>query len=321
VADPLQMGLDLVLLALVCALAGFGAARGTLASAMGLVALLGAYAAALLAGPALGPGLASAAGLPPLLGAPAAGTLAFAFTHVALSRLGRWLRRIEERRVALRRSALDRIGGALLGGLRGAMVAALLAWLALLADGLRVAGVAPALPALGASQVAALTSSAVETGSLALLGSGAGGRVVSRLAGRPAATLTELDAVLADARVNELRGDALFWSQVEHGDVDGALHRASFVRLARDTELRRRLHALGFVDEAGAGDPAAFRDEMAELLSELGPRLRALREDPELERLMQDPELLERARSGDSIAIASDARVRAVVSRALHQPE
>jgi uncharacterized membrane protein required for colicin V production len=311
------MGLDLVLLALIVALAGLGFARGALASAFGLVALLGAYAAAVLLGPRLGPGLASAAGLPTSLAGPVAGVGVFAVTHLALGLLGRWLRRIEERRVGLGRSALDRAGGAFFGGLRGALVAGLLAWLALLADGLRVVGVAPLLPPLGNSQAASLTGAAVEAGSLAVLGADAGGRMAARLAGRPAATLTELEAVLADARVGELREDALFWSRVEHGDVDGALHRASFVRLARDAALRRRLHALGLVDAAGSEDPAAFRDAMAELLAELGPRLRALREDPDLELLMQDPGLLERARAGDSIALASDARVRAVVARAM----
>jgi len=315
------MGLDLVLLALVCVLAGFGAARGTLASAVGIAALLGAYTAAALVGPRLGPGLARVTGLPAPLGAPAAGALAFVLAHLLLATLGRWLRRIEERGVGLGRSALDRIGGGLLGALRGALVAALVAWLALVADGLRAAGVAPQLPALGESKGASLTGDAVEAGSLVLLGSDPGGRMVSRLAARPAATLAELDAVLADPRVIELRDDALFWARVEHGDVDGALHRASFVQLARDAKLRSRLHALGLVDDAGAEDPGAFRDAMAPVLAELGPRLRTLREDPDLERLMQDPELQERARAGDSIAIASDARVRAVVTRALAGPD
>jgi len=311
------MGLDLLLLTLVCVIAGFGAARGTLASAVGLAALLGAYAAGVVVAPRLGPGLASAAGLPPALGGPAAGTLAFALAHVVLGLLGRWLRRIEARRVGLGRSVLDRVGGGLFGALRGALVAALVAWLALLADGLRVAGVAPQLPALGESQAASLTGRAVEAGTLAMLGPDPGGRVVARFAGRPAATLAEVEEVLAEPRVIELRDDALFWSSVEHGDVDRALQRASFVRVARDPELRSRLHALGLVDEAAAAEPSAFRDAMAEVLVEIGPRLRALREDPELERLLDDPELLERARSGDSLAVAGDPRVRAIVSRAL----
>jgi uncharacterized membrane protein required for colicin V production len=314
------MALDLLLLALVGVAAGFGAARGALASAVGLGALLGAYAAALLAAPSLGPGLAAASGLPPVLGAPVAGILAFALAHVLLRLLGRWLRRVEARRVGLDRSALDRIGGAILGALRGGLTAALLAWLALLADGLRVSGMAPSLPPLGHSAAASLTGSAVEAGALAALGEDPAGRVAARLAGRPAETLAELDAVLADPRVVALREDALFWSEVEHGETDVALHRASFVRLARDTALRRRLHGLGVVDERAAEDPAAFRDAMAEVLAELGPRLRALREDPDLERLLQDPEAVAMARSGNHLGLVSDPRVRAIAARAVARP-
>ncbi len=311
------MALDLLLLTLVCVAAGFGAARGALASAVGLVALLGAYAAGFLAGPALGPRLGSEAGLSAPLGTALAGTLAFAFAYVVLRLVGSWLRGLEERRVGLTRSALDRVLGGLLGALRGGIAAALVAWLALLADGLRVAGAAPRLPPLGDSTGARLASSAVEAGTLAALGQDPAGRVAARLAARPAATLEELDAVLDDPGVLALRDDALFWSSVEHGRIDRALHRASFAALERDAGLRGRLQALGLVDERAAGDPAAFRAEMAEVLEETGPRLRALRDDPELERLMQDPELVAMARSGQTLALASHPRVRAVVVKAM----
>jgi hypothetical protein len=314
------MALDLVLLTLVCVAAGYGAARGALASGVGLVALLGAYAAALLAGPLLGPGLAAAAGMPAALGAPVAGTLAFALAYVLLGLAGRWLRRVEARGVGLARSPADRLGGALLGALRGGLAAALLAWLALLADGLRVTGAAPGLPPLGDSTSARLASSAVEAGTLAALGPGPGGRVTARLAARPAETLEALDDVLADPRVVELQGDALFWSTVEQGDTDIALRRGSFVALARDAELRGRLHALGLVDERAAADPAAFRDAMAEVLAEVGPRLRALREDPDLASLLRDPEAVAMAQAGDHLGLVRDPRVRAIVERAVGAP-
>jgi hypothetical protein len=311
------MGLDLLVLTLVCVAAGFGAARGTLASALGILRLVGAYAVAVLAGPRLAPGLAAAAGVGRTLGVAFAGALAFAVAYVALGLLGRWLRRLEERRVGLARSRKDRIGGGLLGALRGGLAAALVAWLALFVEILGVRGAVPAVPPLGDSTAARLTSSAVEAGALAALGADPGSRVVARLAARPAATLEELDAVLADPRVLALRDDALFWSRVEHGQTASALQRASFVALARDAELRRRLSALGLVEAGAAEDPAAFRDEMAGVLEELGPRLRALREDPELERLMQDPEVVRLARAGDHLALAGHPGVRALVARAM----
>jgi len=311
------MALDLLLLMLVCVVAGFGAARGALASAVGLVALVGAYAAGFLAGPALGPGLGAAVGMPAALRTPFAGALAFAFAYVVIRLVGRWLRGIEERGVGLRRSALDRALGGLFGALRGGIAAALVAWLALLVEALRVAGVAPAVPPLGDSTAARLASSAVEAGTLAALGPDPAGRVAARLVARPAATLEQLDAVLEDPGVLALRDDALFWNSVEHGQIDRALHRTSFAALERDAGLRRRLHALGLVDGRAAEDPAAFRAAMAEVFEETGPRLRALRDDPELDRLMQDPELVEMARSGQTLALASHPRVRAVVARAM----
>jgi hypothetical protein len=308
------MALDLFLLTLVCVAAGYGAARGAVASGVGLATLLGAYAAALLAGPALGPGLAAESGLPALLGAPVAGVMAFAFAYVVLGLAGRWLRGVEERRAG-RRSSLDRAAGALLGALRGGLVAVLLAWLALLADGLRTTGAVPGLPPLGESTSARLTSSVVEAGTLAALGSGPGGRVTASLAARPAETLQAFDGVLADPRVVALQGDATFWRTVERGDVDLALRSGSFVALARDAELRRRLRSLGLVDERAAEDPAAFRDAMADVLREVGPRLRALREDPELESLLEDPEVMAMAEAGDHFGLARDPRVRAIVAR------
>jgi uncharacterized membrane protein required for colicin V production len=315
------MGLDLLLLTLVCVAAGFGAARGALAGALGLVQLLGAYAAAFLAGAALGPRLAAAAGMPAALGAPCAGLLAFVFAYVLLGWLGRWLRGLEARRVGLARGALDRTLGFAFGALRGGLAAALLAWLALFAEALRATGAAPALPALGDSTAARITSSAVERGTLAALGTDPGSRVAARLAARPAQTLGELDAVFADDRVLELRDDARFWSSVEQGEIDTAMRRSSFVALAHDATLRRRLGTLGLVGEQATGHPAAFRDEMAGVLEEVGPRLRALREDPELQRLMQDPEVIGLARAGDHLALATHPRVRAAVSRAMGSGE
>jgi uncharacterized membrane protein required for colicin V production len=314
------MAIDLVALALVCLAAGFGAARGALAGAVGLATLFGAGAAALLAAPRLGPRLAVAAELPAALGTPLAGGLVFAFASVTLGLVGRWLRELETPRPGSSRSALDRLVGGLLGALRGAIRAAIVAWIALVAEALRAAGVAPALPPLGDSIAARLASSAVEAGALAALGADPAGRVAARLAARPAQSLEELDRVLAAPSVLALRDDGLFWTYLEHGETTVALHRASFLDLTRDAELRRRLHALALVDERAAEDPAAFRDAMAEVLEEVGPRLRKLRDDPEFERLARDPELLALARSGDPLALASHPGVRALAARAVTAP-
>jgi hypothetical protein len=284
---------------------------------VGLARLFGAAAAALLLGPALGPRLATAAQLPAPVGFALAGSLAFGAFYLALGLLGRWLRRLEERRVGLSRTLLDRLGGGGLGALRGALVALSLVWMLLWVDVLRVAGVAPGLPELGASRAAAATQAAVEAGTLALAGDDPGARVVARLAAQPAATIGELEWLVSDPRLVELRADPLFWSAVERGDVEAALRREGFAKVARDAGLRRRLAAVGVVEPEAAADPAAFEAAMAEALREVGPRLRALRADGGLEQLLQDPEVAALARSGDSLGLMAHPGVREALARAL----
>ena len=313
------MALDLLALALVCVFAGFGAARGAFAGAVGLMRLFLAAAAGLLLGPLLGPGLASAAALPGPGGTALAGTLAFAFFYVVLGLLARWLRRLEERRIGLSRTPVDRLGGAALGALRGVVAAVPLVWMVLWIDVLRVAGIAPGLPELPPSRAVAATEAAVETGTLAYVGDDPGGRVAARLAARPAATIGQLEWLVSDPRVVDLRADPAFWDSVERGKVDAALARPSFERLAGDAGLRRKLAAVGLVEAEAAEDPAGFQAAMADVLRELGPRLHALRQDGELERLLEDPEVAKLARSGNSLALMKHPAVREAVVRALEK--
>lgn len=314
------MWLDLLALTLVCVMAGIGWARGALASGLGLASLGAGYAAAIAAGSRFGPGLAWATGAPALLGETLAGALAFLLATLGVGLVGRRLRAAEARRAGLSRRLADRLGGSAFGALRGGCIAFVLSLLALWLDALPVAGAPRLLPPLAPSSAAELTGRAVEAGTLAAFGDDPGARVLARVAARPAQALADLEAVLVDPHVLELRDDALFWSAVEGGTVDAALRRASFVRLARDGALRQRLLELGVVSERAAADPGAFADELAPALAEVGPRLRALREDAQLQQLLGDPEVVARAQAGDYLGLLADPGFRAVLTRAMEGP-
>ena len=314
------MWLDLLALTLVCVMAGIGWARGALASGLGLASLGAGYAAAIAAGPRLGPGLAWATGAPALLGAALAGVLAFLLATLGVGLVGRRLRAAEARRIGLSRCLYDRLGGGAFGALRGGCVAFVFSLLALWLDALPVAGAPRLLPPLAHSSAAELTGRAVEAGTLAALGEDPGARVLARVSAHPAQALADLEAVLEDPHVLELRDDALFWSSVEAGAVDIALRRASFVRLARDGALRRRLLELGVVSERAADDPGAFADELAPAFAKVGPRLRALREDAQLQQLLGDPEVAAMVQAGDHLGLLAHPGFRAVLTRAMKGP-
>jgi len=313
------MWLDAIALVILTAFAVFGAMRGALATAMGLLTLGVAYGAGLTLAPILGPSVAEAWDFPVPLGMALAGTGAFLAAFVVMGVVSAVVCR-RARRHDGKRSARDRFLGGAFGILRGALIVFLLSYLAIWVDALRATGVVESLPELGDSTAAAVTGEIVESGlEAALEDSGSAGRMVARMAARPGVALSEFQSVLDDPNVERLRGDSMFWTYVESGNVDAALNRSSFLRVQEDDALRRRMADLGLVEEDAAVDTRAFRNSMAEVFREIGPRIRGLKNDPELQQLMEDPEVVAMIQSGDTLGLLGHPGFRDLVQRVSSQ--
>jgi hypothetical protein len=101
--------------------------------------------------------------------------------------------------------------------------------------------------------------------------------------------------------------------------VDAALNRLSFQRVQRDDALRRRLADLGLIGEDAALDTRAFRNAMADVFGEVGPRIRGLKNDPEVQELMNDPEVVAMLQSGDTLGLLGHSGFRGLVDRVTSQ--
>jgi hypothetical protein len=86
--------------------------------------------------------------------------------------------------------------------------------------------------------------------------------------------------------------------------------------VVNDPEMRDKIAGLGLVSEEAAADPELFRHVMAAMLSQLGPRLKGLRDDPELYELARDPEVLQALETGNTFALLTHPGVQRVVARA-----
>jgi uncharacterized membrane protein required for colicin V production len=313
------MWLDAIALVILTIFAVLGALRGALATAMGLLSLAVAYGSGLTLAPALGPSLAERLDWPAPLGVAVAGSGAFLAAYVAMGIVSAVVRRLSRRRDG-QRSARDRFLGGAVGALRGALIVLLLSWLALWVDALRATGTVESLPEVGDSKAAALTGEIIESGlEAALEDAGPAGRMVARMAARPGVALAELQGVLDNPNIERLRSDELFWRHVESGAVDAALNRLSFQRVQGDDALRRRLADLGLIGEDAAVDTRAFRNAMADVLGEVGPRIQGLKNDPEVQKLMNDPEVVAMLQSGDTLGLLGHAGFRGLVDRVTSQ--
>ena len=269
----------------------------------------------------LGGWVAGALVVPPLLAPAVAGTLGFVVAWLFASSLAdvavAWDRaRVEEEGG---RSGFDRSLGGVIGMARGSLVVVLLALLATWIDAARDLGAAPGLeafPQAERSAIAGATGDLIEGAvSTALSESGPAGEVAARIAARPSQALGSVQLILADARLNELFEDKLFWTLIMNDSIGYAMNRRAIRSMVHDPELRERFADLALVDDAAREDPAVFRDALAGVLTELAPRVHQLRSDPEIEALAQDPEIIRLVQSGDTLALIAHPRLRALVDR------
>jgi uncharacterized membrane protein required for colicin V production len=307
------MALDLIVLAFLGTLAFLGARRGGVESGLRLMGLPIAYACAVLAGQLGGPALAERLGTAAWMGSVGAGAIGFMAVQALVEVLARTARR---RADADSLSDVSRLFGALFGIARAALLLLPLLWLASFAEGARRSGVRPDLPDLSGARASQISQAVVAAGTAQLAANGdRSDRMTARVLADPGESVAALNEIVSDPRMRVLQSDQGFWLDVEGGNVESALARPTFIDLARDAEVRGRLAKLGLIAPNSAVDAQQFRDEMASVMAEVGPRLRAIRNDPALEELMSDPAMRERIQSGDTLALLTDPRIQALVAR------
>ncbi len=316
------MWLDVLAFGALAGLSALGLVRGTLATALRIASLIGAYAAAVAGSTALAPFAAEQLNVPEVLGMAAAGSATFTVTWLGLGLLSKLITGWEKRRRrGAPRSAGDRAGGALLGALQGAIVVVLIGWLGLWMQAGRSGGALESLPDTTGARVPFLTQTVVEKGAAAVLSEDdTAARAVIRAAVRPAETISNVSDLANGPRMRTLQRDKLFWNYVEHGAIDAALNRGSFLGAAYDASFRQQLFELGLINGAAAADARLFRNKAREALLAVSPRIRGLREDPELSGLMDDPVIAEAIASGDTMALLTNAKFRRVLRHILDGP-
>jgi uncharacterized membrane protein required for colicin V production len=313
------MWLDLFALAVLAYLTLSGARRGALVSFLRAFSLLGAYGAAFLLGPPLGARAADLLGVPALVALGVAGAAVFLAAIALLSIVTAFIRRAQKHRdIEQERHPGDRAAGALFGALQGAFLVVLLGLLAGWVEVGRKAGALAGLPDPGGHTVAAAAQTAIETAADTMLDeTNLGGRAAARLAARPDRALEDAHKLMESPAVHRLQQDPIFWTYLEEGAIDQALHSRSFIAFSEDAEVRDSIASYGLMSPDDAGDPARFRAQMRPVLKQIGPRVRTLRRDPALRELAEDPATRDALLQGNTLALLGDPRFRSLLQRVL----
>ena len=306
------MWLDALLVALVAALAFGGFRRGGLEAGIRFVGLPLAYGGAVFAAIHGGGTAAARLGASPWVGWLAAGTLAFVLVHAGVGIAALYVRRNTEWI-----SQPSRIAGACFGASRAIVFAIPILWMANFAEGARASGAGLDLPDLSGALLPTASQPVFEAGSEALLDQAdPSSRLAARFVASPGVALASAQQVLRDPRIRTLQSDAGFWADVERGAVSHAMRRPTFRELARDPAFRRNLGDFGLISQNAVQDAGEFERELAQVLSQVAPRIAAIRNDPAFDELMRDPELRRRLQEGEAMALLGHPGFRALLTRA-----
>jgi membrane protein required for colicin V production len=319
------MALDLVFGLILVSLFALGAWRGAIASGSSLVGLLAGYAAGLFTATHAAGWTARSLAVSPMIAPAIAGTIGFAVAWIVVGSATEIAVAWDRKRVeAEGRSWLDRGLGGFFGLARGALVVVLLAILASWIDAARDLGTIEgfaAIPDAGGSRLTRASSELVESAvSSALAGAGPAGNVAARLTARPGEALESVQKILEDERLQQMFEDRRFWSAISNDSVEYAMNRGSVQAIVNDPEMRGRFADIGLVGEEARDDPEVFEEAFARVLAQVGPRIQALREDPEVRGLADDPEIMSMVQAGDTLGLMNHPKIRRIVERFSDDP-
>jgi len=314
------MVLDLAAVFILSLFALLGALRGGLASLTGLVTLALAYFAAVLAAQHLGAPVSAKLGVSPLLGPVVAGTGAFVAAALFVGILGSLVRRVAASfRGDEPLGAANRWLGATFGLVRGTFVVLLLGWLAIWVDAACETGSFEGLaaaPEVEESSLVKVTEAVVQKAVTAAMDEGGtGATVVARFASKPGQSVRNIQAVLGSPKIEALQQDRFFWTLIANGSFDRAMNQKSFRDVIDSEELRRNFAELGVISEEAAKSRDGFKQELGAVLAEVGPRIRGLSEDPELQKLARDPQVTALLEQGDALGLMNHEGIQRLAAR------
>jgi membrane protein required for colicin V production len=314
------MVLDLIFALILFVMFAVGAWRGAVVSGSGLFGLICGYAGGIVAATNGSAWVAQTLVVSPLVAPAVAGTIGFVVVWLVVSSIAdiavAWDR---ERVESTGRSLFDRWLGGFFGLARGGLIVVLLAILASWLDAARDLGAISGLSAMPDAENSMLTEATgnlVEAAvSTALTEAGPAGEVAARLTAHPGLALVSAQAILEDERLNRMFEDRLFWTLIGNDSIDYAMNRTAIRSIVNDPEMRGHFADLGLVAEGAREDVDEFRDTMAKVLAEVGPKVQRLHEDPAIQALASDSEVMALVESGNTFALMNHPRIREIVSR------